>query len=81
MQYCEIVFAEYWKRIYKMRSIGAKWIKLVVLKTCKFISEKQPSISWLNTFLANVTISYPLETFSFLVFSGGLKWFHLPEMG
>ena len=37
-----------------------------------------------NPFLANVPILYPLKTSEnqgFLVFSGGIKWEHWPEMG
>ena len=37
-----------------------------------------------NPFLANVPILQPLKTpktFGFLVFSGGIKWEHWPEMG
>ena len=35
----------------------------------------------LNPFLTNGLILYPLKTFGFLVFSGGMKWQHWPEMG
>ena len=43
----------------------------------------------LNLFLANIYILYPLQTlenqkfsgWGFLVFSGGIKWEHWPEMG
>ena len=37
----------------------------------------------IDPFLANVPILYPLKhqkTFGFLVFSGGIKWEHWPEM-
>ena len=38
-----------------------------------------------NPFLSNVPILYPLKTLEktkgFLVFSGGIKWEHWPEMG
>ena len=33
-----------------------------------------------NLFLANVPILYPPNTKNFLVFLGGIKWEHWPEM-
>ena len=51
------------------------------LSSVKFIT----SLNILNLFPANVPILYPLKTpentFGFLVFSGGIKWEHWPEMG
>ena len=41
-------------------------------------------VSHISPFLANVPISYPLETpenQGFLVFSEGIKWEHRPEIG
>ena len=32
-------------------------------------------------FLADIPMLYHLKTFGFLVFLGGLKWEHWPEMG
>ena len=51
---------------------------------CTSSSYCQVSISYkhrVNPFLANVPILYHLKTKSFLVFSGGIKWEHWPEIG
>ena len=48
-----------------------------------FLSECRLNVGFateLDPVLVNVFISFPLET-SFLVFSVGIKWEHLPEMG
>ena len=34
----------------------------------------------INRYLVNFYILYPLETFGFMVFLGGIRWEHCPKM-
>ena len=60
-----------------IKETGSKIWTFFKLKCFTFILRILFSI---NPFLANVPISYP-PTFGFLVFSGGIKWEHWPEIG
>ena len=58
-----------------LRMTASDNISLVSSRVSRFL---------LNPLLANVPILYPLKTpenLGFLVFSGGEKWEHWPEMG
>ena len=56
---------------------------MILLQNATFII-KCVGTQYINPFLTNVPILYPLKTaenFGFLVFSVGIKWEHWPEMG